>query len=309
MRSRSNLAASISARLNHLSRERRIDHQRTLAQFGAERLLYRLGQSPYRDRFVLKGGMLFYLWSDAMPRATKDIDFLGCGGPWSDAEVRAVFEELCRLPVPEAPDGLEFRPESIEVADIREGREAGGKRVTMLAMLGKSKLVLQIDIGFGDAITPGYVEAEFPVLLDLPAPAIRHYPPETVVAEKWEAIIQLDLVNSRLKDFFDLWAWGHRFEFEGGVLVAAITATFQRRGTVLPNAPPPALTEAFTGRPATRAQWAAFIGRTSLRADQQPGSLEEVIAFLRGFLLEPTFAAARGEPLHRHWPRGGPWEG
>ena len=197
-----------------------------------------MAESAHRDQFVLKGATLFELWYEAVYRATRDVDLLGVGEP-AVGRMQETFQELCMLDV--EPDGLQFLDASVRAEHIRDGQAYGGVRVRLVADLDGVRIAVQVDVGFGDAVTPGVVEAEFPTLLDSPAPHLRVYPRETVVAEKFEAVVRLGIANTRMKDFYDLWAMATMFEFSGGSLAEALAATFQRRGTPLPVEPPAAL--------------------------------------------------------------------
>ncbi len=294
-----NLAASVRQRLLNRARERREDFNYLLTRYANERLLFRLAESIHRDQFVLKGATLFELWHDAVHRATRDVDLLGFGEP-AVARMQQTFQELCTLDV--ESDGLKFIDASVRAERIRDSQAYGGVRVRLAADLDGARITIQVDIGFGDAVTPGAVEAEFPTLLDFPAPRLRAYPRETVVAEKFEAVVRLGIANTRMKDFYDLWAIATTFEFSGESLAAALAATFQRRGTALPLDPPLALRPEFSADSGKRTQWSAFLRRVG---GSPAVSLESVIEVLRRFVLPPASAAARGEPFDQEWSAGG----
>lgn len=297
-----NLAASVRQRLLNRARERREDFNYLLTRYANERLLFRLAESAYRDQFVLKGATLFELWHDAVPRATRDVDLLGSGEPAVE-RMQATFRELCALDV--EPDGLQFLDGSVRAERIRDGQAYGGVRVRLAADLDGARIATQVDIGFGDAVTPGVIEAEFPtLLLDFPAPRLRTYPRETVVAEKFEAMVRLGTANTRMKDFYDLWAMATTLRFSGEPLTAALAATFQRRGTALPLEPPVALRPDFSVDPDKQTQWSAFSQRV---ASSSIVPLQGVIEVLGRFLLPPVSAAASGEPFNQEWPAGGDW--
>jgi predicted nucleotidyltransferase component of viral defense system len=238
-----NLPASIRQRLLNLARERGEDFNFLLTAYGLERLMYRLGQSPHGQNFVLKGGMLFRAWSGAMYRPTRDLDLLGRGQAEISHLVR-IFEEIWRTPVP--ADGLELESGSVRAEDIREAQEYGGIRIRMTALLGNARIPLQVDVGFGDAVTPPAKIITLPALLDAPAPVLYAYPPETVVAEKLQAMVMLGMANTRMKDFYDLWVIARCFSFQGAQLSDAIGATFRRRRTPVPPDVPVALTSEFS---------------------------------------------------------------
>ena len=225
-----NLAASIHQRLLNGARDRGEDFQLTMLRYAAERLLYRLCQTQHRERFVLKGALLLLLWPDQLHRPTRDVDLEGHGDATPE-HLREVFREICRQPCPE--DALRFDEDSVEAAEIIAAQEYGGVRVTLSAYLGTGRIRLQVDIGFGNAITPAPHELDFPTLLPLPAPRLRTYPIETVVAEKFEAIVRFGRTNSRMKDFRDLTTFARRCEFEGELLGRAVRATFVQRGADL----------------------------------------------------------------------------
>lgn len=296
-----NLAASVRQRLLNRARERGEDFNHLLTRYVNERLLFRLAESTHRDQFVLKGATLFELWHDAVHRATRDVDLLGMGEPAVD-RMQGTFQELCVLDV--EPDGLQFLGESVRAERIRDGQAYGGVRVRLAADLYGARIAIQVDIGFGDAVTPGAVDAEFPTLLDFPAPRLKAYPRETVVAEKFEAVVRLGIANTRMKDFYDLWAMATTFDFSGEPLATALAATFQRRGTPLPLEPPVALRPEFSGDSGKRTQWSAF----SQRVDISPAaSLESVIEVLRRFLLPPASAATKGEHFNQEWSAETGW--
>ena len=205
-----NVAASVHQRLLNVSRETGRPFNETLQYFAMERLLYRLSCSPHKDSFVLKGALLFRVWDVPDSRATRDVDFLAFLGN-SPRNLAAVFREVCTI---ESDDGVVFDPDSIDARTIKEVADYEGVRVRFRGLLGKARITMQIDIGFGDKVHPGVVRADYPVILDLPAPAMRMYPPETVVAEKVEAMVHLGSLNSRMKDFYDVWRLSQQFEFD-----------------------------------------------------------------------------------------------
>lgn len=297
----SNLPASVRQRLANVSKQSGEEFGLLLTRYALERLLYRLSRSAHRDQFVLKGAMLFLVWSDVPHRPTHDLDLLG-RGERSVARFVKVFREICSEAVED--DGMEYREESVRGGEIREGQEYGGLRITLLAMLGNARIPLQVDIGFGDAVTPGPVLMEYPAILGSPAPILHGYPREVVVAEKLEAMVSLGLTNTRMKDFYDLWVLARDFGFDGATLCDAISATFVRRGTALPEGVPVALTVDFHGDPTKQAQWAAFLRRGRL-ADGL--GLGEVVAILRDFLLPPLDSLKTGQRFARAREAGSGW--
>jgi hypothetical protein len=295
-----NLAASVRGRLQNLARRQKADFQFVLTRYGLERLLYRLSRSPYRGEFVLKGAMLFELWSKTPHRATRDVDFLGRGDS-SAARFESIFRDVCAAEV--AADGLEFLSESVRSEEIRREDEYQGLRIRLEARLERAVIRFHVDIGFGDVITPAATEVEYPTLLDFPAPSLLACPKETVVAEKYQALVMLGLANSRMKDFFDLWAISRDCQFDGAILCRAIRATFERRETALPPETPVALSPAFADDRLKTKQWYAFLQRSRLAEAR----LGDVLAVLRAFLLPPTSALRDGSPFTVFWPAGGPW--
>jgi predicted nucleotidyltransferase component of viral defense system len=297
-----NVPASILGRLRNVAAESGAEFQVILSRYVLERLLYRLSISPYRERFILKGALLFPLWLTDAFRPTRDLDLLGSGDPRPD-ELARVFREVMSIERPE--DGVVFDVDRLQAEAIRDADEYDGVRVRTEAHIGNARIPLQIDVGFGDVVVPLPDEADYPALLDAPAPRLRVYPKETVVAEKFEAIVALGADNSRMKDFYDLWAISRQFGFEGATLTRAVRATFERRGTPVPDDVPSGLSDAFAGSPEKETQWRAFTARGRLR--EQPASFGAVVTAARDFLM-PVAAAARGtETLEATWDPGGPW--
>jgi predicted nucleotidyltransferase component of viral defense system len=298
-----NIVASVRQRLQNLSRERGLDFQQVLLTYAMERFLYRLGQSAHAKQFILKGAILFQLWTGTTFRPTRDLDLLGHGDSADDV-LAQVFREICQTPVEE--DGLVFLSETITAAPIREDQEYGGTRVQLLAKIGNARLSIQIDVGFGDVVTPVAQTVDYPTLLDYPAPHLRVYSRETVVAEKFQAMVHLGMANSRMKDFFDVDTLARQFAFTGKILHKAIGATFKRRKTPVPIDIPIALTDTFSADAAKQKQWKAFLRKTRLSVSDND-SLEHVIARLSNFLL-PITQASPEQAAQMSWPTGGPWE-
>jgi hypothetical protein len=278
-------AASVRARLLNVAKASGTDFNLVLVRFALERLLFRLSTSAHADRFVLKGALLFTLWYDLPHRATRDADLLGFG-PSDTGSMASVFRDIASVA---ADDGIVFDPASIRVGVFRKDAGYGGVRVTLNAKLANARCVAQVDVGFGDAVTPGPTDADYPVLLDdLPAPRLRIYPVYTVVAEKLHAIGVLGMVNSRLKDYLDLVVIMEREALDEPTLVLAIAATFQRRGTALPNALPVGLSDEFALDPTRIALWQSLLKKSDIV--HRP--LVDVIAVLR-VALWPAVVQAR----------------
>ncbi len=293
-------AVSVRQRLLNLSRERGEEFQLLLTRFALERLLGRIARSQHKDRFVLKGAMLFAMWTDDPHRATKDLDLLGHGNNTVDAMVQ-LFVEICEIDVPD--EGLEFLADSVEGARIKEDQEYEAVRVRLLTTLAGAQIRLQIDIGFGDAVHPQTTEVEYPVLLDFPRPRIRAYRMETVVAEKFHAMVTLGIGNSRMKDFYDVWILARQFSFSAAELRTPIRRTFDRRQTPVPTKAPLAITQAFAGDDSKMKQWAGFIRKGRLR--HAPPELGQVANDLCTFLL-PVLQGSL--PAEATWIPGGPWQ-
>lgn len=285
MSQKTNLGASVRARLLNRAKAEKAEFGLTLTRFALERLLYRLSVSPHRDQFLLKGALLFDLWFDEPHRPTRDADFLGFG-PADLPTLENVFREICAVPV---ADGIVFDPATVKAEEIRKEANYAGIRITLLGTLDGARCPVQADIGFGDAVTPAPEETDYPVLLDdLPAPKLRVYPRYTVIAEKFEAITSLGIANSRMKDFFDLWVLTRHSELDAAILRQAVTATFARRGTALPTATPVGLSDEFAADATKQTQWRAFTTRNRLDAP----SLETVVNHLREFLQSVVQAAS-----------------
>jgi predicted nucleotidyltransferase component of viral defense system len=295
------LGASVRSRLLALAKARGEDFTFILTRYGLERLLYRLGRSPHAKDFVLKGAMLFPLWSGNPHRSTMDLDLLGFGSPDLDRLVRN-FREVVNIPI---SDGLEFLPATVHAAPIREDAVYDGFRVNLEARLAAARIHLQVDVGFGDAVIPTPREVAYPTLLDSPAPVLRAYPREAVVAEKLHAMVDLGLANSRMKDFFDLWFLATTFSFERAVLAAAIRSTFDCRKTAIPEAPPLALTSEFSNDQKKRVQWAAFVKKSRLAEPSL--DLNDVVAVLNRFLWPVLVALNKGEGGDKLWTIGDGW--
>jgi len=296
-----NVAASVRQRLLNLAHEHKEDFQLVLSRYALERLLHRIGQSPHRDRFVVKGAMLFHLWTNQTYRPTRDIDFL-THGDHSVGHLEGIFRDVCNQAV--ADDGLVFAPDSVTGTVIKPDQEYQGVRVQLLATLERARIPVQIDIGGGDAITPGPQQIEYPSMLGFPTPVVSIYPRETVVAEKFQAMVMLGMANSRMKDFFDLWLLSTTFEFDGAILARAIQATFERRRTSLPDSIPIALSAEFHDDESKQKQWKAFISKGGLAT---PPPLSDLIEGLTSFLLPPVKAILAGQGFDNRWSPPGPW--
>lgn len=296
--------ASVRQRLLDQSRASGQDFQRLLVRYGIERLLYRMSRTEARNRYVLKGAMLFAAWADAPFRATGDLDLLGFGDDDVDA-AQAIFADLCDAE-PEA-DGLIFSADSVRVERTREDEDYRGLHVRLEARLKNTRIPILIDIGFGDPVHPAPLDLDYPRLLpDLPPAHIRAYPPESVIAEKFDAMVRFDADTTRLKDHYDIWAISETFPFDLGTLVEAVRRTLAGRARPAPAGWPSGLTADFAERPDKLAQWRAFLNRSAPTLEPPP--FPELIEQLRRFLapiLRELSAADKGVPLR--WLPGRGW--
>ncbi len=297
-----NIAASVRARLQNVARVKQANFQQMLTRYALERLLFRLSVSPHKDRFVLKGAMLYAAWLDDPFRTTRDLDFLAFGEREAE-RLAEIFRDICVQTVED--DGLSFDAEHLATETIREDQTDGGIRLRTSARLGTAVIPVQIDIGFGDVVTPGPSELEYPVLLDQPVPKLNAYPRETVAAEKFEAMVALGLANSRMKDFYDLLAMSRLFTFEGATLSAAIRATFERRTTPIPRAHPPSLTPAFSEDPMKVQQWRSFLAREPLLIDEP--NLKKVVSEVDDFVMPAACGAIDIDSTPGDWSPESGW--
>ncbi|HQU83378.1 MAG TPA: nucleotidyl transferase AbiEii/AbiGii toxin family protein [Pyrinomonadaceae bacterium] len=301
MEKKKNTAASVRAKLKNKAKEKNVEFQNLLVRFGNERLLYRLSRSEYQKSFMLKGASLFAIWTGEPHRPTKDMDLLGFGK--NDVPtLENIFKEICRI---DGEDGLEFSLESIKGAEIRAEKIYQGVRVTLSAFLDGARIPLQIDIGFGDAVTPTAKTETIETILDLPKPRLRIYPKETVIAEKFEAMVKLGIGNSRMKDFWDVQFLIKNFPFDGELLQKAIRATFANRQTVVPETLPIALTDKFTQNSDVIADWKAFIKRGKITSDTD---FEVLIENLREFFMPIIEAEANRADFDKKWTVNEGWK-
>lgn len=297
----SNLAASVRQRLLNLSRTTGENFVLVLARYAVERCLYRLSVTPHTTAFILKGAMLFRVWTGQSHRPTTDLDLLARGDD-SIERLRQVFGDICAAQV--EPDGLQFRIDTIRITDIRENQEYVGRRVQMVVLLGKMRIPVQVDIGFGDAAYWG-LRTKYPTLLDFPAPLLQMYPKEFVISEKLQAAVVHAELNSRMKDFYDICFMSRQFSFKGSSLSKAIRQTFERRRTKLVREAPVALQEDFAEDPIKQIQWQAFLRRSKLTGERL--DFKQVISEMSAFLVPPLLAVAKKEKFNLLWSPGGPW--
>lgn len=296
-----NVSASVRDRLLNKARTEKLDFNLMLTRYALERMLYRLSISKQRDQFLLKGALLFDLWFDVPHRPTHDADFLGFGSA-EIPHIEDIFRDICRI---EVEDGIAFQPDTVKAAEIRKEANYAGVRVTLLGMLDSARCAVQIDIGFGDAVVPGPDEVHYPVILgEMPGPHLHVYPRYTVVAEKLEALTSLGMLNSRMKDYFDLWILAKHSDLDGQILSRAVAATFERRRTVVPTGVPIGLSDEFINDAQKGKQWQGFLRKNAL----DPMSLAMVVVDLRNFLM-PVLAAIAAGGSHDHpWRGGAGWQ-
>lgn len=299
-----NMASSVRQRLLNISKERNMDYQLLLRRYGLERFLYRLSQSGYKDTFILKGALLFLVWDELTSRPTRDADLLGKGDN-SLVHLKKVFQEICRVEVPD--DGVVFHSDTIDAALIKEDQEYEGVRITFAGQLTEAKIPIQVDIGFGDAVSPAPKEIEFPTLLDFNAPVIQAYPRETVIAEKFQAMVHLGFTNSRMKDFYDIWIMSERFSFDGKLLAESMRKTFDRRKTAIPSEMPFAFTSQFYEDPSKQAQWQAFIRKNKLHLGETT-AFADVIDRIKAFIMPLLKGIIERGSFTLKWTNNGGWK-
>lgn len=295
------MAASVKDRLLNEARKSHRPFDQLLRYYAMERFLYRLSLSQHSQDFLLKGSLMLRSLGAELSRPTMDIDLLG--NMSNDKKIlREMVEECCSIYV---NDGILFETAVITLQDIVEGADYHGVRIRFNARLGPARIPMQIDIGFGDAVVPAPVWIELPEILDFGTPRLRACTPETAIAEKLHAAVSRETINSRMKDFYDMYMMGLYLEFEGNIFVAAITATFDKRSTPIKDNVPLALTPAFVQYPGKQEQWNAFIRKLQ---PENRLSLEDVIDFLTEFLLPVLKAIASREQFCLQWKPGGPWQ-
>jgi len=300
-----NIAASIRDRLLNLSKKRGENYNYLLTLYVGERLLYRLSQSPYQQQYILKGATLFKVWNGEPHRATKDLDFLSFGNN-EVKYIEKVFQEICLIECEQ--DGIIFLPESSKIQVIKEDQQYEGVRVEITGKLGTNLCKLQVDIGFGDAVTPDPQEKEIDTILDAPKPILKIYPRETAIAEKFQAMVSLGIINSRMKDFYDIWflCQDKDFKFHRDLLCQAIENTFNRRKTEIPIKEPLAFTQEFTNDPDKQKQWTAFLKKSNIGEPQL--KLDDVVAVIKNFIMPLCIASTKNESFNKVWNVEGYWK-
>jgi len=300
-RSPNNIVASIHQRLLNASKQTNRPFNDLVTYYAIERFLYRLSQSRYADRIILKGGLMLQVWNAPVTRITRDIDLLGKFNNDLD-QVKKTVGVVCDIEVEN--DGLVFDPKTVETSRIAEDADYKGVRVTFRGRFGKMPLAMQIDFGFSDVVTPEPAHINYPSLLDHPQAKLLAYNRETVLAEKFEAMVKLGELNSRMKDFFDVWALAGNFYFNGRILADAIRSTFMQRETNI-EADPACFSDRFAQAPAKSAQWVGFIRNS--RIEVAPAEFAEVLAYVRDFLQPVADSLSAQRTFDKIWSEGGPW--
>ncbi|KTD61864.1 nucleotidyl transferase AbiEii/AbiGii toxin family protein [Legionella spiritensis] len=279
------ISASIRARLKNIAKEEQTDFNAVLTRYGLERLLYRIGQSEYANQYLLKGALLFNLWYDMPHRPTLDIDLLGFGNNELDY-LTGVFKEICII---SAADGIIFDEKSVSANTIKKEGGYTGARIELFAELSKARIKIQIDIGYGDVVTPGPIDLNYPVLIsDLPPPKIRTYPIYTVIAEKLHAIALLGMANSRLKDYLDLYVLLKNEELDEETVIDAIISTFTQRGMTIPKNLPIGLTSEYSQDGSRQAMWNSFLNKNEVELKPLPEAVSSIGDYIQPILVKAS---------------------
>jgi predicted nucleotidyltransferase component of viral defense system len=296
------MAASVHQRLLNRSRQTGRPFNEVLQYYAMERFLYRLSKSAFSDRFILKGALMLAVWKAPTSRPTSDMDFLGRIDNDLGAIAGAV-RDVCSTEV--EPDGLEFNPETIEAERIAENADYEGVRVRFQGNLGSARITMQFDVGFGDKVIPRARRIKYPTIIEMPPPILTGYSMESTIAEKFEAMVKLGPLNSRMKDFFDIWLLSRLYEFTGETLVSAILSTFKTRSADISQYSSVFSSE-FMADESKAKQWHAFLRRTAI--ESAPSQFSAVLKQISNFLDPPAEAVAKGTAFRRSWKPGGPWE-
>ncbi len=294
-----NTAASVRQRLLNRARNDQRPFNELLQYYAMERFLYRLSRSGHADKFILKGAMMLRVWQSPELRPTMDIDFLG---RTSNEETAIAIQIRDILAVAVESDGLAFDPDSIQTERIKEDADYEGIRVRFRVTLDSAQIHMQIDIGFGDVVFPEPEESKLPTVLNSPAPQLFCYSRESAIAEKFEAMVKLGELNSRMKDFYDIWLLSRQFDFSGKALAEAIRLTFERRETEIPDIVS-AFSEGFIS--AKQIQWSAF--RRRLQQDHVPENFSEVVFTIKNFIEPLIMALSSDKLIPDRWGAPGPW--
>ena len=298
-----NIEASIKARLKNKAQETNRPFAEVMQYYGMERFLYRFSKSKYADKFVLKGALLFAVWQIPDRRTTLDIDFLARFDN-EVATIERVMKDVCDTSVD--PDGLKFDPQTVKGMKIKEDADYEGVRIKFTGFLDRAEIPMQIDVGFGDIVYPKTKAIDYPVILDFPKPHLNGYPQESVISEKFEAMIKLGLLNSRMKDFYDIWLMMRQFEFKGANIASAIKKTFNNRKTDIPNKKPLFADEIYDEKSDRQTLWSAFLKKGDIQ--HAPGTLSVTAKEIENFLFEPIMALNENGKFDKTWKSPKGWE-
>ncbi|MDP3980561.1 MAG: nucleotidyl transferase AbiEii/AbiGii toxin family protein [Chlamydiota bacterium] len=297
-----NIKASVRARLQNKAKEESRPFSEVLQYYGMERFLYRFSRSKYADKFILKGALMFMVWHMPERRTTLDIDLLAlCDNKIGGIE--KMIKDICKAGV--ISDGLIFDDKTLKSQRIKEDADYEGIRVKFVGFLERSRIPMQIDIAFGDNIYPNPKTIEYPVILDYPKPKLKGYPAESIISEKFEAMIKLGLLNSRMKDFYDIWLMMRQFDFNGSRLVEALKRTFEKRKTVLSQSKPLFAEEIYDEKSDRQTLWKAFLKKADV--GHAPEKLSSIAKAIEKFLFNPLVAISKGEKFNAKWKAPGPW--
>jgi len=295
MKSPQNVSASVRQQLLNRSKADNRPFNELLQYYAMERFLYRLSMSDHAQHYILKGALMLRAWKSPEFRPTMDIDMLGKTGN-EEENITAQIRDILAVEI--KPDGLTFDSNSIQTERINEDADYEGIRVRFRGALGTARISMQIDIGFRDIVYPGPEKAMLPCMLDSPPPWLLCYSRESAIAEKFEAMIKLGQLNSRMKDFYDIWLLSRQFEFVLSSLAEAVRLTFKQRGTEL-SEPIDAFSDDFIS--SRQPMWAAF--RKRLKQDHVPESFQEMATEAELF-LEPVIKGVSDNII---WKPAGPW--
>jgi predicted nucleotidyltransferase component of viral defense system len=298
-----NIEASVKARLQNKAKEEGRPFSELLQYYGMERFLYRLSRSKYADNFILKGALMFMVWHMPERRTTLDIDFLAQYDN-KITSIEKMIKDICKINV--ISDGLVFDPNDVRGQRIKEDADYEGVRIKFVGLVERSRIPMQVDIGFGDSVYPRPKIIEYPVILDFPKPEIKGYPAESVISEKFETMVKLGLLNSRMKDFYDIWIMSRKFNFDGLELVEALKGTFNHRKTPLPENKPLFTEEIYDEKSDRQNLWKAFLKKGEIK--NVPGILSITAKDIEKFLLNPLIAINQNDKFNKKWKAPGPWE-
>jgi predicted nucleotidyltransferase component of viral defense system len=298
-----NIQASIRARLQNIAKETGRPFSEILQYYGMERFLYRFSCSEYADNFILKGALMFTVWRVPERRTTLDIDFSALYNDQTGT-IEKMIKKVCEVPV--TPDGLIFDPAIVKGKKIKENADYEGVRVKFRGFLGRSRITMQIDVAFGDVIYPKPKFIDYPVILDLPKPRLKGYTAESIVGEKFESIVKLGSLNSRMKDFYDLLIMSRQFDFDGIKLNEALKRTFGHRKTLLPDHKPLFAEEIYNGISDRQTLWKAFLKKGAIK--HAPEKLSGTAREIEEFLIMPLYAISNGCKFNKTWRSAGPWK-